>query len=352
MRKIHAVRVLTAAVLIALAGSAAARGLEARIEPITDKSAMGTGQVRYSITNTGDTSVLVLRWQTALNGVDDDLFRVTRDGSRSMYVGRHYKRGLPQPTDYIEIAAGETKSAVVDLTTYYDMRTAGQYSVAVDTDLQFAFEEDFTDHAKLVPAQEKLASGSTFVWVDGAHVTPEPEDLSFLAGAKAISFSGCSNSRQTSTTSGWNSAKTYATNAKNYLNAGTHGARYTTWFGTYTSSRFNTVKNHFTAISDAVNNKPLVFDCSCTDSAYAYVYPTQPYRIYLCNAFWSAPTTGTDSKAGTIIHETSHFNAVAGTDDWAYGQSAAKSLARSNPTRAVDNADSHEYFAENTPAQN
>ena len=225
-------------------------------------------------------------------------------------------------------------------------------NVAVDTDLQFAFEEDFTDHAKLVPAQEKLASGSTFVWVDGAHVTPEPEDLSFLAGAKAISFSGCSNSRQTSTTSGWNSAKTYATNAKNYLNAGTHGARYTTWFGTYTSSRFNTVKNHFTAISDAVNNKPLVFDCSCTDSAYAYVYPTQPYRIYLCNAFWSAPTTGTDSKAGTIIHETSHFNAVAGTDDWAYGQSAAKSLARSNPTRAVDNADSHEYFAENTPSQN
>ncbi|MFC0050092.1 M35 family metallo-endopeptidase [Rheinheimera tilapiae] len=32
--------------------------------------------------------------------------------------------------------------------------------------------------------------------------------------------------------------------------------------------------------------------------------------------------------------------------------SAAKSLALSNPTQAVKNADSHEYFAENTPAQN
>jgi peptidyl-Lys metalloendopeptidase len=41
---------------------------------------------------------------------------------------------------------------------------------------------------------------------------------------------------------------------------------------------------------------------------------------------------------------------VAGTDDWAYGQSAAASLATSNPTRAADNADSHEYFSENTPA--
>ncbi|HEV8631557.1 MAG TPA: M35 family metallo-endopeptidase, partial [Thermoanaerobaculia bacterium] len=51
-------------------------------------------------------------------------------------------------------------------------------------------------------------------------------------------------------------------------------------------------------------------------------------------------------------HETSHFTVVAGTDDWAYGQSACKSLALSNPTNAVDNADSHEYFAENTPALN
>lgn len=32
------------------------------------------------------------------------------------------------------------------------------------------------------------------------------------------------------------------------------------------------------------------------------------------------------------------------------GQSAAKSLATSSPDKAVDNADSHEYFAENTPA--
>jgi len=82
------------------------------------------------------------------------------------------------------------------------------------------------------------------------------------------------------------------------------------------------------------------------------VYPTQPYRIYVCNAFWSAPTSGTDSKGGTLVHEMSHFNVTAATDDHVYGQSGAKSLAISNPDQALDNADSHEYFAENTPAQN
>ena len=59
--------------------------------------------------------------------------------------------------------------------------------------------------------------------------------------------------------------------------------------------------------------------------------------------------TGTDSKAGVVIHEVSHFNVVAGTDDLAYGQTAAKKL---KPRRAIRNADSHEYFAENTPYQN
>ncbi len=49
----------------------------------------------------------------------------------------------------------------------------------------------------------------------------------------------------------------------------------------------------------------------------------------------------------TLVHEMSHFTGVAGTDDWAYGRTAAKALAISDPAKALDNADSHEYFAEN-----
>ncbi|KAF5384988.1 hypothetical protein D9615_001185 [Tricholomella constricta] len=53
--------------------------------------------------------------------------------------------------------------------------------------------------------------------------------------------------------------------------------------------------------------------------------------------------------AGTLIHESSHFTRNGGTNDYAYGHSAVKSLAISNPANAVRNADSHEYFAENNP---
>jgi peptidyl-Lys metalloendopeptidase len=103
------------------------------------------------------------------------------------------------------------------------------------------------------------------------------------------------------------------------------------------------------AIKDALDTKPLTFNCGCKKQYYAYVYPNQPYIVYLCSVFWNAPLSGTDSKGGTIIHELSHFTAVAGTDDFAYGQTNAKALAKSNPSQALFNADNHEYFAENTP---
>jgi peptidyl-Lys metalloendopeptidase len=38
--------------------------------------------------------------------------------------------------------------------------------------------------------------------------------------------------------------------------------------------------------------------------------------------------------------------------DRVYGQSGPSSLAMTDPTDAADSADSHERFAENTPAQN
>lgn len=126
--------------------------------------------------------------------------------------------------------------------------------------------------------------------------------------------------------------------------------RYTTWFGAHTASRYNTVTGNFGKISTAMNDAAITFDCSSKQNVYAYVYANRPYEIYLGRVFWQVQLTGTDSKAGTLIHEMSHFTVVAGTSDFAYGQTAAKSLASSDPNRAIANADSHEYFAENTPA--
>ena len=78
-----------------------------------------------------------------------------------------------------------------------------------------------------------------------------------------------------------------------------------------------------------------------------------PYRyglIHLCPPFWDAPTTGTDSKAGALIQAASQFESNGGgTKDSVHGQTNCTRLAINEPNLAIDNADSHKYFAENNP---
>ena len=81
-------------------------------------------------------------------------------------------------------------------------------------------------------------------------------------------------------------------------------------------------------------------------NVYAYVYPNKDDKIYLGNAFDSAPATGDNSKAGTLVHETSHFDSVGGTDDEDYGHEACEDMAETDPKKAQNNADSYEYFVE------
>lgn len=79
---------------------------------------------------------------------------------------------------------------------------------------------------------------------------------------------------------------------------------------------------------------------------YAYVNPQDDKKIYLGKAFFKAKSTGIDSQMGTIAHEMSHFNSVAGTQDHVYGAANAKQLATKSSTLALDNADNFEYFIE------
>ncbi|CAE6426659.1 unnamed protein product [Rhizoctonia solani] len=163
-------------------------------------------------------------------------------------------------------------------------------------------------------------------------------------------YVGCSATQQSQIATAAKSANEYVAAASSYLsrmNSGT--TRYTTWFGAYTTDRASTVRSHFSSIgTDATS---VTFDCStCTVDAFAYVFANDATRVYLCRGFWEAANVGTDSRAGAIVHELSHFTVNGGTEDHAYGHTLAKNLANSDPARAIMNADSHEYFAENTPA--
>lgn len=351
MRRIRLAVSLLGLFAVFTAGSAQAE-LQARLR--VDRTWMGENDdlvARVVVVNNGSKAIQIPRWQVPGATLDGSLFEVTRDGQPVTYLGRWAKRPAPTAGDYVTLEPGQVLRARTELTKHYDMADGGEYLVSYRMDLmdELAVEE-------LKREADLVESNAVAVWRDAP--VPDRLDREELAAlmpqAGSLSFTNCSSSQQSGVSSAFSAATNYATNSKNYLLARTYntvGARYTTWFGSSTSSNFNTVKSHFTAIEDAFLNKPVTVDCGCTDNYYAYVYPTQAYKIYVCNAFWSANNTGTDSRGGTLVHEMSHFNVVAGTDDWAYGQSACKKLAK-RATKAIDNADSHEYFAENTPALN
>ncbi len=320
-----------------LTAAAAENGLTSRL--FADRTSIGAHEdvsLRVTLRNNSEKAIALPYWQTPVRGIYANLFDVQRDGQAVAYIGRLTKWATPTREDLVTIPAGGFIRAKVELSGAYDISRTGEYTFRLRTDaantraasnaVSIAIERDRSDFVDFL-AQAELEADAA-----GRYLTP--------------SYVSCSSSRQTTLVSALSAAQTMAQKAKAFTNAGTTGTAWTTWFGTYNSSRYSTVNTHYNTIYNVFTTKTVTFYCDCTDNAYAYVYPSQPYKIHLCNAFWSAPLTGTDSKGGTLVHETSHFTVVASTDDWAYGQSACKSLAISNPTKAIDNADTHEYFAE------
>jgi peptidyl-Lys metalloendopeptidase len=311
----------------------------------SDFSAAQDVLVTVTVSNPHKHTVRVLKWFTAAEGVEEPLFAVTRDGEPVAYLGTHYKRPAVTSKDYISLEAGQSISHTVNIADYYDLSQSGQYEVSYAA----ASFQLFDEKANAFKFRDSLTSEKVSIGVEGrapkGKPTPPPTPT-----PGSNSFNACTVDQRTLLVQARTQTTNYANDAKTYLDSHNSGTpRYLEWFGTYTSSRYNTVKSNFADIADAMTNAGIAFDCKCKQKYYAYVYPNQPYNIYLCQAFWSAPLSGTDSKAGTLIHEMSHFNVVAGTDDVVYGQAGARNLADTDPDAAITNADSHEYFAENTP---
>jgi len=302
--------------------------------------------VQVEVSNAGGKAAKVLKWFTPAEEVEEPIFSITRDGQPVRYLGAIYKRPAPTGADYITLKPGQSFTRTVNLADYYDFSASGTYTV------RFAASSPqlFSEKSSAPRLSESLSSNSLTLKADGRTSGPQLDAVSPAAVTGATSFNKCTVTQQNTAISARAQASTYSADALAYLNANKQAARYTTWFGVFDAARYATVKTHFSAISSAMDTAPVKIDCGCKKPYYAYVYPTRPYTVYVCKAFWTAPMTGTDSKAGTLIHEMSHFDVVAGTDDFVYGQAGAKDLAITAPANAINNADNHEYFAENTPA--
>lgn len=326
--------------------------LNISLTPVSAKI-RGDADVLLKITITNPTSlpVTVPVWQLPSDDVPTPILQITAaDGSPVAYTGPLIKWSPEALQTGVIFAPGSTQVFVIELSSIYDIEN-GRYRIEYSQngpgkfDLQGRTSRVF---APIAPA---------FIETTGRtkRIRGEVSPSNQMSAASLTTFR-CTTSQSTAIRTAVSDATNYARAAGDYFTGKSTAMqvtlRYTKWFGAATDARLSRVTSNYNKLYSAFSTQSVSVDCSCKKkTVYAYVYPNQPYQIYVCGAFWRAPAIGTDSKAGTLIHEMSHFNVVAGTFDYVYGQSGAQSLAMSDPDKATANADNHEYFAENNPPQ-
>lgn len=313
-----------------------------------------TMSLLFTLKNESESSIEILKWGTPFEGeFTNDCFDVRWYGEKVPYIGKIVTRGTPQAEDYIEIPAKGELSEVVFLEDGYEIYKAGSYTIQYRHD---SITSKVIQNKLMTDAQEEQHSAALtsiqsketeFVLHQGLS---EPGTIFQLQKS-----SGCSATQKETINCTITKATQIASLAVEALQLAPVGkrkqtVRYTEWFGNYAESRYSRVSKAYGKIYHVLKNKTITAYCP-TDCSnyYAYVYPRFPDKIFFCGAFWKAPESGTRCKAGVVIHEVSHFNAVAGTDDIAYGKDGAKNLARNNPEMATRNADNYAFFAENSP---
>lgn len=134
------------------------------------------------------------------------------------------------------------------------------------------------------------------------------------------------------------------------------------WFGSYNPKHGEIVRGNLKNIVKSLRSGNVTAACKnngqglCASDTFAFVNLDDPFVVKLCDNFFEMDTmklltaesvaAGNGTRAGTIIHELSHFESVAATEDLCYSREECSAMAQRAPQDALINADSYQYFVE------
>lgn len=329
------------------------------------------------MTNNGQRDYSVLKWRTPLDGLRSDCLAVTRNGKEIQYDGIYMKRSIPGPDQFLLLASGQTVSSTFDVSEGYDMTKAGNYSIALDTFLEYAIGS----------VEGMNVIGNSGIQTNIAYLSSPVEVFYVMSNSHTTITSGQKARRlenrtrfyergfskfmreQTSTNivindfekAPLNAVVTRCSKAQRRITKVAHFAAYdyaksailelenkenlaTIWFG---KSHVRSAINVFKKMVEILQKDTVTYVYGgkyCERDTFAYTF-LGTRKIFLCKMYQKAPKIAKfESKMGILTHELSH--ALCHTDDIVYGQSGCKKLAKRASRRAVKNADNYEYFVE------
>ena len=137
---------------------------------------------------------------------------------------------------------------------------------------------------------------------------------------------------------------------------------YRRWFGDYSREGADAVRRDLKTVYKSLAELNIHNVCvntgldGCKGDTYAYIYRSEAWTIHYCRPFFALPSVRGISPSsteleygtieGTIIHELSHFDQTAGTEDFCYSRTDCSRMALRDPNSARRNADSLQYFSE------
>ena len=96
--------------------------------------------VELSINNPTSDNIEVLQYLTPLEGILGEVFTVEFQGEPLDYLGPMVKRKPPTEEDWLPINANETLTAKIDISPYWDMSEAGEYTLNLTSDFSYRSE--------------------------------------------------------------------------------------------------------------------------------------------------------------------------------------------------------------------
>ena len=343
--------------------------MTASIECTPTYTVKATIECRFHLKNNGKQDYSVLKWSTPLEKVISDCLTVTRNGKKLEYDGIYRKRGVPGPDQFLTVGAGQTLSSTFQVSDAFDMTKAGDYSIAVDTYLEYAVGSA-ASKPDIKRKIRHLSSPAVSFQILGKSSSRRTlgQKARFLQSRKQTKQNGIFNG-----TFGSGVSRKSVLPVPPVITGGTillrkatktaHDAAYNriisflaapqtkkkrieTWFGV------NPVNNVVISVKLQKMARVLEKDTitytfdgvHCDATTYAYTFKNTR-EIFLCQIYKQASTlTGSDNKMGILTHELSH--AIISTDDIVYGQRGCRELAKNAPADAINNADNYEYFVE------
>lgn len=308
----------------------------------------------FTIKNVSDKKLSLLTWNTPFDGFYSDMFTVMQNGVPVDYIGMLAYRLPPTEADFMELQPNEELSVDFNLENQYAIYSTGEYTIKYRAEILGVSAESTQTLLLAIQNQgfKKLPIESNAVNINLNEDRQGPPEKMVLPR-----YVGCSETDENTIFEILPNAEMMSLNGYSALSnlASTersHAERFLTWFREYSSSNYETVINNNRLISNVIGHETISFECKqneCDPGVVAYVHSNDTYRVYLCSPFFNFfPIAGQDSQAGILIHEISHFDDVAATDDNAYCWTQ-QDCTNLDAEDAIENADSYRRFCENDP---